>query len=340
MLEGWNINKKEKILSGVLAFVCLVALYWTSGGRQPKPKLFSGGAHGSILMQGGSYGRNLGQFDYPRGIAVDAAGDFYVADSRNHRIQKFRAEDSQLAWSTGELGHAEGDPQHLATENLGKFNEPNGVALDADGKVYVVDTWNSRIQILDPKNGKVKKVITSADGFFGPREVVVDRNGFVYVADTGRHRVLKFGPTGDRIRVLGSPKGKGSADGEFNEPIGLALDNAGNLYVADRLNFRIQVFDANGQMIRKFPVDGWSAEQIDMEPHLAIDASRDRLYASDGRNKQILRFALDGKRLPPLSKDDNGQDLFGAPIGVAVGPDGSLFVTDAKTAKVMKLKPE
>jgi glucose/arabinose dehydrogenase len=77
-----------------------------------------------------------------------------------------------------------------------------------------------------------------------------------------------------------------------------------------------------------------------MEPHLAIDAARDRLYASDGRNKQVLRFTLDGKRLPPLLKDDNGQDLFGAPIGVAVGPDGSLFVTDAKTAKVLKLKPE
>jgi DNA-binding beta-propeller fold protein YncE len=100
------------------------------------------------------------------------------------------------------------------------------------------------------------------------------------------------------------------------------------------------VFDPNGQLIRKIPVDGWSAEQIDMEPHLAIDAGRDRLYATDGRNKQILRFTLDGKRLPSLEKDANGQDLFGAPIGVAVGPDGSLYVTDAKAAKVLKLKPE
>jgi DNA-binding beta-propeller fold protein YncE len=288
-------------------------------------------------MQGGSYGRNLGQFDYPRGIAVDAAGNFYVADSHNHRVQKFRAEDSQLAWSAGELGHAEGDPQHL---NLGKFNEPNSVTLDSEGKVYVVDTWNSRIQVLDPKNGKVKKVISSADGFFGPREVVVDKNGFVYVADTGRHRVVVFNPAGERVRVIGSPKGKGSADSEFNEPIGLAIDAFGNLYVADRLNFRIQVFDPSGKLIRKFAVDGWSAEQIDMEPHLAIDSSRDRLYSTDGRNKQILRFTLDGKRLPALSKDDNGQALFGAPIGVAVGPDGSLFVTDAKSAKVLKLKPE
>jgi outer membrane protein assembly factor BamB len=119
-----------------------------------------------------------------------------------------------------------------------------------------MDTWNNRVQVLDPKKGKVLKVLTSTDGFFGPREVVVDKAGFVYVADTGRHRVVKFAPTGDRVRVLGSAKGKGNQEGEFNEPIGLALDGAGNLYVADRLNFRIQVFDANGQFVRKFAVKG------------------------------------------------------------------------------------
>ena len=84
----------------------------------------------------------------------------------------------------------------------------------------------------------------------------------------------------------------------------------------------------------------WSAEQIDMEPHLAIDAGRDILYATDGRNHQVLRFNLDGKRLPALAKDASGQDLFKTPIGVAVGTDGSVYVTDAGSAKVLKLKPE
>jgi tripartite motif-containing protein 71 len=340
MFEGWSITKKDKILIGVLSLVCVAGIYLTIGGRQPKPKLFTGGGQGAILMQGGSPGRNMGQFDYPRGIAADSQGNFYVADSRNHRVQKFKAEDSQMAWSVGELGRAEGDAQKLSTENLGKFSEPNSVSLDADGRVYVVDTWNSRIQVLDPKNGKVKKVFTSPDGFWGPREVAVDRGGFVYVADTGRHRVVKFAPTGERVRVIGSPKGKGSEEGEFNEPIGLALDPAGNLFVADRLNFRIQVFDANGQFVRKFAVNGWSPDQIDMEPHMAIDAARDRLYVSDGRNRQILRFTLEGKQLTSLSKGENNTDLFRAPIGVAVGPDGSIFVTDAGAGKVLKLRPE
>lgn len=339
MFEGWNITKRDKILAGILGVVCVAGLYLTLGGRQPKPVLFAGGTNGSLLMQGGSMGRNVGQFDYPRGIAVDAANDFYVADSRNHRVQKFRGEDSRLAWAVGELGKAD-DPQKALTMNLGKFNEPNGIALDAEGKVYVVDTWNSRVQVLDPKKGKVLKVFTSPDGFFGPREAAVDKSGFLYVADTGRHRVVKFAPSGERVRVIGSPKGKGSGEGEFNEPIGLALDAAGNLYVADRLNFRIQVFDSNGQFLRKFAVDGWSSDQIDMEPHLAIDAARDRLYATDGRNHQILRFTLEGKRLPALAKDAQGNPLFRTPIGVAVGPDGSLFVTDAGSAKVLKLKPE
>jgi len=338
MLEGWNVTKKDKIAIGILAAVCLVGFYLTLGGRQPKPKLFVGGGQGSILMQGGSYGRAMGQFDYPRGIAVDAAGNFYVADSRNHRIQKFRSEDSQMAWSVGEFARAAADG--LSADMVGKFNEPNGVAVDTEGKVYAMDTWNNRVQVLDPKKGKVLKVLTSTDGFFGPREVVVDKAGFVYVADTGRHRVVKFAPTGDRVRVLGSAKGKGNQEGEFNEPIGLALDGAGNLYVADRLNFRIQVFDANGQFVRKFAVKGWEADQIDMEPHMAIDTERGRLYCTDGRGKRILRFNLDGDQLPSLERDANGQNLFRAPLGVAVGPQGVLYVTDAGAAKVMKLNPE
>ena len=110
--------------------------------------------------------------------------------------------------------------------------------------------------------------------------------------------------------------------------------------MADRLNFRIQVFDTNGTFSRKFAVDGWSPDQIDMEPHLAIDAGRDRLYATDGRGHQILCFTLEGKRLAPIAKDASGQDLIKTPIGVAVGPNGSIYVTDAMTAKVIKLKPE
>ena len=315
----FKITKKEGVLSAALLVVALAA---------------------GVALLGPKSSKGPVQLTYPRGLSVDAVGKyFYVANSRAHDILKYRTSDIKLDDDFGEFGRVEnGDPKRLAAEMLCKFNEPNGVAVGPDGLLYVVDTWNSRIQVLDPKNGKVKKVITSDDGFFGPRELVVDKDGSVYVADTGRHRIVKFGVKGERIRVLGSPKGKGDGDGEFNEPIGLALDPAGNLYVADRLNFRIEVFDSNGHYLRKFKVKGWEADQIDMEPHLALDAARGVLYASDGRGHRILRFTLDGKQGDSIEKGSDGFPLK-APIGIAVDSTGDLYVSDAGANKVMRLKP-
>ncbi len=340
MFQGLNITRKDWILAGILSALAVAALVSMMGKSVAKGPLFTGGAQGNILMSGGVWGKLPGQLDYPRGIAVDAEGGVYVADSRNHRVQKFRGKDSRLDWSTGGYARVEGDVKKLTAEGVGKFNEPNGVAVGADGMVYAVDTWNNRIQVMEPKNGKVKRVITSVDGFFAPRDLVVDRDGSVYVADTGRHRVVKFSPKGERVRAMGNPKGKGTGDGEFNEPIGLALDPVGNLFVADRLNFRVQVFDANGQFLRSIAVDGWDTDQIDMEPHLAIDATRDRLYASDGRGRKILVFTLEGKRLDPVVQGGDGQALFQAPIGVAVDREGNLLVCDSKANKIMKLRVE
>ena len=72
----------------------------------------------------------------------------------------------------------------------------------------------------------------------------------------------------------------------------MALDQAGNLYVADRLNFRIQVFNSDGQYVKEWPIKGWTKDQIDMEPHLALDKVNSVLYVSDGRGKKVYAYHL------------------------------------------------
>ena len=343
-----EVTPKEMAVVVILG-LGVVTLLWYMLGNKPKPKIGIPG-QGLVLMQGGQPGGGSGQFSYPRGIAVDSKGDFYVADSRNDRIQKFRGSDWQYLGEVGGLYDAlkssSGDSKKLVSDAVGKMHEPNGVAIGPNDMVYVIDTWNSRVQAfsssLKPKSifsmdGKSSSSMTTADdGFFGPRSIVVDPSGAFYVADTGKHRIVKFDKNGKKVMAWGS---KGDKEGQFNEPIGLALDQGGNLYVADRLNFRIQVFSPEGQFLRQWKVKGWSPEQIDMEPHLAIDQAHGLIYASDGRGKKVYCYKLDGTLVTTLETNTTGAPLFMVPIGVAVDKrDGSLYVVDAGAGKVLRLK--
>ncbi len=338
MLKIGEREVTPKEIAGVVILgLVFVTLIWYMLGNKPKPKIGVPG-QGLVLMQGGQPGAGSGQFAYPRGIAVDSKGDFYVADSRNNRIQKFRGSDWQYLTEFGGLYDAAkaagGDAKKLTTEALGKLHEPNGVAIGPYDNVYVIDTWNSRIQVFSSK-GRIKFAYTTDDGFFGPREIAVDPTGVSYVADTGKHRIVKFDKNGKKVLAWGT---KGDKEGQFNEPIGLALDQAGNLYVADRLNFRIQVFSPEGQFVRQWKVKGWSPEQIDMEPHLALDQARGLIYASDGRGKAVYCYKLDGTLVSTLATNTTGAPMFMVPIGVAVDKEGDLYVVDAAAGKILKVK--
>lgn len=217
-----EVTLKHYILAGILILVACVSIY-AMIGKQPNPIISKAPPPSSsriVILEGGGPGGGPGQFNYPRGVAVDSHNDIYVADSKNHRIQKFSSKNWQLMEQFGGLVNLAGaDSKRLVNEAAGKLNEPNGVAIGPDDMVYVIDTWNSRIQVFNPK-GKNKKTFTTDDGFFGPREIAVDKDGNVYVADTGKHRIVKFDKKGVKVRAWGV---KGDKPGEFNEPIGRLL---------------------------------------------------------------------------------------------------------------------
>jgi DNA-binding beta-propeller fold protein YncE len=184
----------------------------------------------------GTKGSADGQFNHPAGVAVDpGTSDVYVADSgslgdNNDGVQKFdRNGHFILKWGS-------------SGSSNGQFGNPNDVAVDSKGDVYVSDLNNHRIQKFKSNGGFIKKwgQLGAGDGEFNhPAGIDVDSSDNLYVADVNNQRIQKFASNGIFITKFGSP---GSDDGQFNLPAGLSIDSRGEVYVADRHNHRIQVF--------------------------------------------------------------------------------------------------
>ena len=187
---------------------------------------------GTFVLSWGTQGSGNGQFFAAGGVAVDSAGNVYVADINNHRIQKFTATGTFISkWGGSGSGN-------------GQFAGPQGIAIDAADNVYVADTGNSRIQKFDTSGAFITKWGTNGTGdgqFDAPQGVAADGLGNIYVTDTNNNRVETFDSTGTFISSCGT---SGTGDGEFSGPQDVAADTAGNYYVADTGNDRVQKFGA------------------------------------------------------------------------------------------------
>lgn len=288
----------------------------------------------SIASFGAGKGAAQGQFNDPKGVAVDAAGNIYVADTLNHRIQKLDATGKFLL-AFGSQG--EGD---------GQFNEPWSVAVDKDGSIYVADTWNHRIQKFDATGKFVAKWgggLTDTKGapnaqmsvFYGPRSVVVDKDGNILVMDTGNKRVQKFDKDGKPLAQFGVV---GTDSGQFNEPVGLAVDKDGNIYVADTWNHRIEKFDSTFKYLAQWPVLAWDSESIVNKPYLATDPDGN-VYATDPEGQRVLKFSNTGSILAIWGQPGGDASSFNLPIGIAIDGSGNVYVADALNQRIQKFAP-
>ncbi len=270
----------------------------------------------------------------PRDVAVAPDGTLWIVDTYNHRIVHWDPVEHRALAVLGERQDA--DP--LAP---GVFNEPWGVAVAPDGSVWVADTWNQRLQHLSPE-GEVLQVVdhipaAAVPNFYGPRDVAVDAAGRVYVADTGNKRIVVFDAQGRYLTYLGGP---GLGPGQFEEPVGLAIGPDGALYVADTWNQRIQVLQMVDEhtlaYVREWSVPGWYGQGVENKPYLAVDA-QGRVYATDPEVGRVLVFDASGN---PLWAWDSGP---GGPLGtingLAVAPDGTVWVVEASANRLIAFAP-
>lgn len=281
----------------------------------------------------GKKGAGPGEFNDPTGIAV-GRGEVFVSDSRHGRIQVFDL-DGNFKRMFGKPGKAPGElgrPMHLAIHDdrlyvaehfndriqvfkfdgthekfIGRagngpaeFDAPGGVAVAADGTIYVADFYNQRIQSLTGDGrflrqwGETRSTGIPAGRFNYPTSVAVGPDAEIYVADGYNDRIQVFARDGRYLRRWGGPLAlniHGPFNGWFSTVTDVTVDNGGNVLAADFYNDRVQIFSADGTFLTAFGISG--------------------------SGPGALRF----------------------PMAVAVAKDGAVFVVDFGNHRVQKWRP-
>ncbi|MBS0632467.1 MAG: immunoglobulin domain-containing protein [Verrucomicrobia bacterium] len=297
------------------------------------------------------------RFNHLSAVATDAAGNIYVADTGGHTIRKVTTAGvvTTLAGKAGVSGSADG------TGSAASFKAPSGIAVDGSGNIYVADTQNHTIRKVTAA-GVVTTIAGSpgvsgsADGtaaarFFWPQGLALDAAGAnLYVADTNNHAIRKIVVASGTVSTLAGTAGAaGSADGtgaaaSFNAPEGIAIDQTGNLYVADTGNGLIRFVTPGGVVSTLAGLAGsagaadgtGAAARFNHPAAIAVDASF-IVYVLDTDNHTIRKIVsgagvtttIAGQAGAVGSADGTGGAArFNFPTGLFVSAAGDLYVAD------------
>ncbi len=307
-------------------------------------------------------GSNAEFFD-PAGVAVDASGNIYVADSANNQIREITPAGvvTTFAGSTT-AGSADG------TGATATFNGPDGVAINASGDIYVADTNNNEIRMITPAGvvstlaGSTTAGATDGTGatasFNHPVGVAVTPAGDIIVADTDNNEIRMVTPAGVVSTLAGSTTA-GSADGtgsaaSFYHPTGVAVNASGDIYVADYGNNEIREVTPSGVVTTLAGsttaghADGTGSAASFFGPlGVAVDDGAGTIYVADGLNNEIRAVTFAGVVTTlagsPVAGSANGTGSaasFHTPFGIAVIPtSGILYVGDYANDEIRQITP-
>jgi len=303
----------------------------------------------------------------PKGVAVDADGNVYVANFHNQTISRMTlaGDATILAGQPGCIGSADGQGSGA------RFRYPQAVALDAAGEIYVADTGNNTIRRVSPSGvvttlAGLARRVGSADGqgsaarFNYPCGVAVDSAGNIYVAELYNSTIRKVTPAGavttlaGQTGVFGCADGKGGA-AKFDGPISITVDAADDVYVADFFNNAIRKVTATGvvttlagqRTYQTGSADGkGSGAQFYHPCGLTVD-STGNVYVADTENQTIRQVTPDGTvvTLAGLAGQTGNADgagreaRFNHPFSITTDPAGNLYVADLGNAAIRKGVP-
>ncbi|MFC5474675.1 gluconolaconase [Paraherbaspirillum soli] len=295
------------------------------------------------------------RFADPFGLAVDRQGNLYVADAgNNNRIRKITPDGAVTALAGAQEGFADGSAASAA------FNTPSGLAIDQAGNVFVADTGNNAIRKITPEgvvttvagNGKAGYRNGPASGaqFNGPVGVAVDQRGNVYVADTYNDRIRVIGADG-QVKTLAGGDRPGYQDGPaadalFDTPCALVVDAKGDLFIADTKNSAIRKLTGAGEVTTIASSPPKDREALLKRPQGLALTPDGFLYVGDTARGRILQISpsgelrgLTGIGIDVAIGDDTAARLK-SPTGIALDRSGALYVADAADYMVRKVTPK
>ena len=270
----------------------------------------------------GTNGSGDGQLHYPEDIALDAAGNVYVTDGGNHRFQKYTV-DGTFVWAIGE--------ETTWASEAGTFSEPTGIAVDREGFVYVTDTGRFRVLKFASDGTFISEWGTEGSGdgqIYSPSDIAVDGEGYVYVPD------ILYSGIGPRIQ-------KFTSNGQFvtkwmtfgnavtySQPMGIAADSAGHVYVVDLRKNLVQKYTSTGTLLAEWGTEGSGDGQFNLPMGIAVDGAG-FVYVTEPYANRVQKFTSDGTFVTKWGTDGTGAGEFSHPSGIAVDDAGSVYVVDA-----------
>ena len=334
-------------------------------GTPPAPLVVTtlAGSAGTVGSSNGT--GSAARFNFPGGIAVDASGNVFVADTGNHTIRKVTPAGvaTTFAGSAGVAGRS--------NTGAGTFNNPSNVAVDGSGNVYVADLGNNSIRKITSA-GVVSTYAGSSSGtagstnatgtsarFRAPQGVTVDSSGNVFVADTGNNLIRKITTARAVTTLAGGTGFSGSTDAtgtaaRFNFPVDVSADSSGNVYVADANNQTIRKVTAAGVVTTYAGTasaigsnDGLGASARFNSPSGVRTDSAGNVYVADASNHLIRRIAPTGivNTLAGLAGVSGTADgigtaaRFNAPSNAAPDASGNICIVDTNSHTLRKSAP-
>lgn len=291
----------------------------------------------------------------PHGLVLDSNGDLIVTGHNSHKLYKVTSQGVATLLGGSSAGLVNGPI------NFSSFNQPQGLAFNGSGQLFIADTLNHVIRRLASNVTTSHSGTTSgfANGnssqtqFNRPADIAIDSSGNLFIVDSVNNRIRKVDTSGNSTTLAGSTQGYKDGTGtaaQFNNPQGIAIDSSGNLYVADSANHRIRKITSAGVVttiagsgVAGFKNGDGTGAQFDTPLGITVD-SIGNLFVSDNKNHAIRKIDPQGKVTTLAgagsagSKDGGGTNsTFNEPAGVAVLSD-KVFVADRANNSIRVLK--